>query len=283
MPRWLVWSLRGRSSLWWMRLNSLRSSMMKWVMGLVSHRKNVLLYKGLTIYLNRGQLLSPNYLKSFLSGSFEIFDYLKVSLDGILLITLIRKGVLILVFHTRKFRRSKWLCRRSSWRWRWTVDPDQISLVHWGTSGLNMRPSPWRTCRNLRSGTSPRWTDPHNHTLMHAPFCFVFFFCFFITSRCLFCPHSLLIWLRMQSAIMILWGRPSRRPMSPGGRFSLSTVKLMHWRTRWAKNPATVFLAWTFSLLHFALNTSVRMKLCWGRCGIWRTSLPTKLAAIRIT
>lgn len=147
----------------------------------------------------------------------------------------------------RKFRMCKWLCRRSSWRWRWTVDPDQTSLVRWGTSGLNMRPSPWRTCRNPRSGTSPRSTQSHINTCRGFFVCL--FFCHFMVSSS-FVP-SLLIWLSLRSAIMTLWGRPSRRPMSPGGRFSPSAVKLMHWRTRWATNSATnqAHTVWAISCL----------------------------------
>ena len=48
----------------------------------------------------------------------------------------------------------------------------------------------------------------------------------------IFCSCSSQIWLSLQSATLMLWGRPSRRPMSPEGRFSLSTVKLMQWRTQ---------------------------------------------------
>lgn len=47
------------------------------------------LVQTLIIYLNRVQLLSPNEFRSFKSVSFDIFDYLKASLVGILLVTLI--------------------------------------------------------------------------------------------------------------------------------------------------------------------------------------------------
>lgn len=47
-----------------------------------------------------------------------------------------------------------------------------------------------------------------------------------------------------------------------------------------SQNPL-FFLAWTFRLRYFALNNSVRMKLYWGRCETWRTSLPMKSEAIR--
>lgn len=80
-------------------------------------------------------------------------------------------------------------------------------------------------------------TDNHTWTCKLIMFieCFIFCFC------------SSMIWLSLQSATLILWGRPSRRPMNPGGRFSHSAVKLMQWRTLWGQTP--------FVYLYLSLNT----------------------------
>lgn len=46
---------------------------------------------------------------------------------------------------------------------------------------------------------------------------------------------SLLTWPTLPSAMLMPWDRPSRRPMSSGGRFRASTVRLMPLRARWAQ------------------------------------------------
>lgn len=45
----------------------------------------------------------------------------------------------------------------SRWKWRWRPQSVLTWLRLWEISGLNMKVLQQRTCRNLRSGTNPRW------------------------------------------------------------------------------------------------------------------------------
>lgn len=69
----------------------------------------------------------------------------------------------------RRFKMCRWVYRASRWSLKWRPRPVRTSLPPSGTSVLSMRTSPPRTCRSLRTGTSPRWALSHGdtHTYTH--------------------------------------------------------------------------------------------------------------------
>lgn len=150
----------------------------------------------------------------------------------------------------------RWVFRISRWRWRWWRHPAALIWPqHFETSELSMRTSPPKTCRNRRSGTSPRWVTPRYvrkfNTATHSS-----------DHLCVF-SVSLQTWPIQPSAMLRPWDRLNKRPMSWGGKFKPRTATSILSRALYIHIPVVIIVQSRNHVLNVSyVSSSVKIKAC---------------------